>query len=46
MRIRPRKILVCLLGVMAAAYLSAAAVLYEYQRDFLYRPAAPLLQPS
>jgi len=38
MRIRPRKILVCLLVVMAAAYVGVVAVLYEYQRDFLYLP--------
>jgi fermentation-respiration switch protein FrsA (DUF1100 family) len=38
MRIRPRKILVCLLVVTAAAYVGGVAVLYEYQRDFLYLP--------
>jgi fermentation-respiration switch protein FrsA (DUF1100 family) len=38
MRIRSRKILVYLLIVVAAVYVGTVAVLYGYQRDFLYLP--------
>jgi fermentation-respiration switch protein FrsA (DUF1100 family) len=38
MRFRPKKILIWLLGLGAAAYLIALAALYVFQRDFLYQP--------
>lgn len=38
MLISSRTILPCLLLAAAGIYLSAVTVLYEYQRDFLYRP--------
>ena len=38
MRLRPKKILIWLLGLAAAAYLTALAALYVLQRDFLYQP--------
>jgi hypothetical protein len=38
MRLRPKKILIWLVGLGAAAYLIALAALYVFQRDFLYHP--------
>lgn len=38
MRFRPKRILIWLVGLGAAAYLIALAALYVFQRDFLYHP--------
>ncbi len=38
MRLRPKKILIWLVGLGAVAYLIALAALYVFQRDFLYHP--------
>jgi uncharacterized protein len=38
MRIRPRTILIGLLGVVVLAYVAAVVALYVFQRDFLYQP--------
>jgi fermentation-respiration switch protein FrsA (DUF1100 family) len=38
MKLRPKKILIWLVGLVAAAYLMGVAALYAFQRDFLYHP--------
>jgi uncharacterized protein len=38
MRLRPKKILIWLIGLAAAAYFATIVALYAFQRDFIYQP--------